>query len=161
MSNSNYSYGPLTRLVFTNDLDGLRSTLSSGADPNEIDNDCRTPLIHAAIDDKREVANLLIDAGANVNAHDGLGNTALHYAAQNYHCAMVSLLIRHGATVDAEDIHGNTPLWRAVFNSRGRGDLIVTLLSAGADRNRKNKHGKTPVDLANTIANFDVAKFFN
>jgi uncharacterized protein len=62
--------------------------------------------------------------------------------------------------VDSEDIHGNTPLWRAVFNSRGRGDLIELLLSSGADRGHRNKRGKTPLDLANTIANYDVAQFF-
>jgi ankyrin repeat protein len=44
------------------------------------------------------------------------------------------LLIDGGADVSAQDIPGNTPLWRAVFDSRGRGQMIQQLLSAGADK---------------------------
>jgi uncharacterized protein len=80
--------------------------------------------------------------------------------AQEHHAGIAALLISHGASVDVEDRHGNTSLWRAVFNSRGRGDLITVLLNAGANRNHRNKHGKTPIDLAKTIANYDVAQFF-
>jgi ankyrin repeat protein len=61
-----------------------------------------------------------------------LGNSALHYAAQEYHCEMARLLLDSGASVDIQDKHGNTSLWRAVFNSRGRGDVISILLKAGA-----------------------------
>jgi ankyrin repeat protein len=60
-----------------------------------------------------------------------------------------------------EDRHGNTPLGRAVFNSRGRGELITALLKAGADRYHRNAYGKTPTELANTIANYNVAQFFD
>ncbi|MEO7702080.1 MAG: ankyrin repeat domain-containing protein [Opitutus sp.] len=61
--------------------------------------------------------------------------------------------------VDPVDVHGNTPLWRAVFNSCGRGELIELLISRGADPTKKNKSGTTPKDLAETIANYEVAKF--
>ncbi len=73
---------------------------------------------------------------------------------------MARLLLDKGATVDIADIHGNTPLWRTVFNSHGRGELISILLNAGADRNHRNKHRKTPLDAAKTIANYDIAQFF-
>jgi uncharacterized protein len=48
----------------------------------------------------------------------------------------------------------------AVFNSRGHGGLIAILRKRGADPYRKNHHGVSPLDLARTIANFDVAQFF-
>lgn len=151
----------LVEFVFKNDLDGLRIALAQGSDPNERDSDGRTPLIHAAIDNRLEAAKLLLDSGAEVDAQDELGNSPLHYAAQDHHPDMALLLINEGgASVDVVDIHGNTPLWRAVFNSRGRGELITILLKGGADRNHRNKRGKTPVDLARTIANYDIAKFF-
>jgi uncharacterized protein len=146
--------------VFKNDLPTLRKALAQGADPNERDGDGRTSLIHAAIDEKLEVAKLLLESGGDADSQDDLGNSALHYAAQEHHVGIAGLLISHGARVDVEDSHGNTPLWRAVFNSKGRGDLIAALLNAGANRNHRNKRGKTPIDLASTIANYDVAQFF-
>jgi ankyrin repeat protein len=146
--------------VFRNDLSGLQTALAQGSDPNERDDDGRTPLIHAAIDNRLEVARLLLDSGADVDAQDAMGDSALHYAAQEHHSEMASLLIGHGARVDAEDNHGNTPLWRAVFHSRGRGELIRLVLKAGADQNHRNKKGKTPLDLAKTIANYNIVQFF-
>jgi uncharacterized protein len=151
----------LFECVFENNLEALRAGLAQGGDPNERDEEERTPLIHAAIDNNLEVAKLLLDSGAQVDAQDDLGNSALHYAAQEHHLEMASLLIGCGARIDIQDLHGNTPLWRAVFNSRGRGELITMLLKAGGDRNHRNKYGKTPLDLARTIANYNVTQFFN
>lgn len=147
--------------VFQNNLAELRAALAQGTDPNQRDKEGRSPLIHAAIDNKLEMARLLLQTGAQVNAQDGLGNSALHYAAQEYNPEMATLLIGNNASVDIQDKHGNTPLWRAVFNSRGRGDLVTILLKAGADKNHRNKNGKSPLDLAKTIANYNIAEFFN
>jgi len=147
--------------VLQNNPKGLKVGLAQGSDPNEVDRDRRTPLILAAIDNLLEVAKLLLESGANVNAQDGLGNSALHYASQEYHCGMAKLLLDNGAIVDVQDKHGNTPLWRAVFYSRGRGDAIEILLKAGADKNHRNNIGKTPLDLAKTIANYNVTRYFD
>jgi ankyrin repeat protein len=57
--------------------------------------------------------------------------------------------------------HGNTPLFVAVFNSRGRGDLIRLLRASGADPRKENVHGQTPLGLARLIGNYDVAQFFS
>jgi len=62
----------LLRVVLSNDIDGLRSGLSQGADPNERDREGRTLLIKAAIDGKLEIVKLLIDNGADVNVPDWL-----------------------------------------------------------------------------------------
>ena len=55
---------------------------------------------------------------------------------------------------------GNTPLSMAVFESEGRGDLILLLRDHGADPLHVNEAGQTPVGLARLIASHDVAKFF-
>ena len=155
-----YACGALVGYVLQGDNDGLRDALGRGADPDEADSDGRPPLIHAAIDRNLHAAKVLIDAGARVDVRDGFGYTALHYAAQNYDSAMANLLIESGAPIDAEDGHGNTPLARATFESRGRGDLISLLLSAGADKNHENKRGQSPAKLAALIGNYDVEQFF-
>jgi hypothetical protein len=50
-------------------------------------------------------------------------------------------------------------LWRAVFDSKGRGGVIKLLLSAGASKGLRNKHGVSPQSLAKSIANYDVSNF--
>jgi ankyrin repeat protein len=150
----------LIESVLKNDLSGLQTALAQGADPNERDNEGRSPLIHAAIDNRLEAAELLLGSGADPDAQDEVGNSALHYAAQEHHPEMAVLLIGHRAIIDVEDIHGNTPLWRAVFNSRGRGELINILLGAGANKHHRNKRGKTPMELAQTIANYNILQYF-
>jgi ankyrin repeat protein len=66
-----------------------------------------------------------------------------------------------GARVDPVNRHGNTPLWDAVFNSKGRGELIELLRAAGADPRYANAAGQTPLSLARLIANYEVAQFFS
>ena len=61
--------------------------------------------------------------------------------------------------MDAPDVNGNTPLSNAVFDSRGRDQMIKLLLSFGANKTLKNKHGVSPEDLAKSIGNYDVSKF--
>ncbi len=141
-------------------MSDLQTVLSQGADPNEQDRDGRTPLIHAAIDNKVEFAKLLLESDANVDAQDNLGYASLHYAAQNWFFEMAGLLIRYGAAIDLEDNNGNTPLGRATFASQGRGELISLLLKAGADRNHPNKYGQTPLNLSKLIANYNVSQYF-
>lgn len=139
--------------------------LAESADPNEREPQSgRTVLMLATIGPKLrhagEIFALALSAGADVNLHDKYGWTALHFAAQRCDVSKAAALLENGAIVDVEDEHGNTPLSTATFESRGRGEMIQLLLNAGADPNRANKHGQTPVGLAKLIANYDVAQFF-
>ena len=117
--------------------------------------------LHYASQHKPEVeqaalAVRLIAEGCEINQQDSQGWTPLHFAAQEWSVPVASVLIAKGALVDLKDQHGNTPLSKAVFNSRGSGDLIKLLLDAGADPDSENAHGMSPRGLAETIANFDV-----
>ena len=120
----------------------------------------RTELHYAACEGDVAQATKLIAAGARVDLSDDNGWTSLHFAAQAQSVPITEALLAAGAPVDPQDCDGNTPLWRAVFESRGRGELIALLRRRGADSTRVNFHGVSPVSLARTIGNYDVAQFF-
>jgi len=119
------------------------------------------PLIEAVIDNRLDEVRAMLANNVDVDQQDEIGYTALHYAAQNYLVDIALFLLEHKASVDVKDSYGNTPLFRAVFNSKGRGEMIKLLLRFGADKNLKNNHGVSPIDLAGTIANYQVAPFFS
>ena len=86
------------------------------------------------------------------------GFAPLHFARQEGPLEVLRLLLDRGAAVDAVNRFGNTPRFVAVFNSRGRGDVIASLRERGADPLEANHAGQTPLGLARLIANHDVAK---
>ena len=94
-----------------------------------------------------------------MNATDNNLETSLHVAAREYRMGVAKLLLEHGARVDSQDSHGNTPLSTAVFDSRGRGEMIQLLLAHSANKHLKNNHGISPFDLARSIANYRVSVF--
>jgi ankyrin repeat protein len=144
--------------IFRESFDALRAKLGGLPDPHARDEDKRTPLIEAAIDNRIDDARSLLDRGADINAQAGF--TPLHYAAQNQFPELAALLIEHGANLELEDKFGNTPLWRATMHAKGRGEVIKLLLAAGADRHHRNKSDASPLDVAETIANYDMKQFY-
>lgn len=120
----------------------------------------RSELHYAARDGDAERVRSERAAGADVNAADANGWTPLHFAAQAQSAPVVRLLLEGGGDVHASDAHGNTALWRAVLAYKGDPATIEALRAAGADPLRKNQHGVSPLALARTIANYDVARCF-
>ena len=121
----------------------------------------RTPLHYAAAQGNTAEVGRLLAEGASANAQDDNGWTPAHFAAQACSLECLEALLAAGADPALADVHGNTVLWRAVFASRGDGGLIRALRAAGADPYALNKHGSSPLDLARTIANYDVRQFFS
>jgi hypothetical protein len=117
------------RAVMRHSLHEVVEALSRGEAVDALDEGRRTPLFYAAKDGDAEIVNQLIRHGANPNVPDKSLETPLHFAAREYQLEAAQCLIESGANPNAQDNHGNTPLWRAVFESRGRGDMIKLLLS--------------------------------
>lgn len=138
-----------------NELIGTNSSMI-----NAVDDAGRSLLSYAVNYSDLEMLDWLLEKKPNVNIQDSSGWTPLHFAAQKYAVDMAKKLLDAGAKVDIQDIYGNTPLWRAVFESRGKGDIIKLFLSHGANPVLKNNNEISPVILANTIANFDVKQYF-
>jgi ankyrin repeat protein len=127
---------------------------------SSVDRGGRSALHYAALaGDASEVVRLLAD-GLDANLGDKDGFTPLHFAAQGWHLEVARALLDGGAEVDAQNRHGNTPLGVAVFNSKGRGELIVLLRERGADAEAVNRYGQSPLGLARLIANYDVRQYF-
>jgi uncharacterized protein len=120
----------------------------------------RTALHYAALEQNSPEVRKLLAAGLDPNARDDNGFTPLHFATQSNSLSASEALLSAGAEVDATDCNGNTPLSNAVFNSGGEGSLITLLLEAGANPDMRNNHGVSPLQLAGSIANFDLVRFF-
>nr|QIY67111.1 ankyrin repeat domain-containing protein [Streptomyces sp. RPA4-2] len=121
----------------------------------------RSALHYAAASGDLAGVRAAIGSGADVCAGDSAGWTPLHFAAQAQRADIAIELLAGHAVVDAVDVQGNTPLWRAVFNYQGDPAVLDVLREAVADPDRANAHGVSPRQLAERIANYDVARHVN
>ena len=133
--------------------------LDKGADVDELDNEGRTALHHAAQNGEVEVIKVLLDRGAEIDALDKDNRTPLHFAATERRTGAVKLLLQRGAKPNIEDRYGSTPLYSAIVGNAGmplmgNQDLIDALVKAAPECvHLKNKYGETPFELARSCAN--------
>lgn len=99
--------------------------------------------------DKLQVAQLLIRAGANVNAQNAWGGTALQWAADAGNLEIAQALVKEGAKVDLADHDGLTPLM-ASANYEGPNFLKIVqlLIQSKASVGLTNKRGDTALHYA-------------
>lgn len=149
------------------DLNELRSVIMNGDKKlmkdiiaahgiEGFDGDKRTAIIWASFFGQIEILIWLINKGADVNHQDRIGYSCLHFCAQEQNVEAARILLENGADPNILDEHENSPLWTAIFNSRGKLDLVRLLRLQGADPKPKNKHGKSPNDLAISIYNKEI-----
>jgi len=154
-----------------------RFLIESGADVNSINTRKETPLHHAVQgkgEKGKEFVNMLIDAKADVNAGSNSGGTPLigtFYAKTPHTMDYVRTLHQAGADVKCQNARGNTALHhmvvRVIGRSIGRNDkewhwatyqtgesleqdieLVERMITAGADKNHKNKEYHDPLEHA-------------
>ena len=88
----------LQTAVVTGNTEAVKQHIAAGTDLNQRDPfGGSSPLITAAVFDKREIAALLIDAGADINFQNNDGSTALISAAFFGRPEIVQLLLENGA----------------------------------------------------------------
>jgi ankyrin repeat protein len=130
-----------------------------------------TPLHFAAIENQKDIVDLLLTAGADLEARDGEFNmTPIGWANEKGHKPMVDYLVARGAATDLyaavafgltdrvrqllmEDRsqinkpnHYGTPLHEASL--WGHADLVRLLLEFGADPSLTNVHGWNALEIA-------------
>lgn len=133
-------YTPVNTAISAGNLEGLKLLLKRGGNIN-MKPRSRVhfpPLCSAAIEEKPDMVDLLLQAGADVNATSEIGSTPLIMAggARDQEAAfrIAESLVRSGAEVNRCDDLGNTSLLLAAINKNFR--VMELLISAGADVNR-------------------------
>ncbi|WP_432663364.1 ankyrin repeat domain-containing protein [Wukongibacter baidiensis] len=106
-------------------------------------------LLHEAIAYKqKEIAIELLKESIDVNIQDKEGRTALHYIGFHPDIDIARIILDNGGDVKLKDLYGNIPLWYAVFNARGRYELVELFLKYKSNVNIKNNAGRTSLDFA-------------
>ena len=161
-----YGASPLSEAVRVANVEITEMLLEAGADANVENEDGQTPLMLAARTGNVALATRLVQRGADVNRRERFrGQSAVMWAAAQNHPEMVAFLISKGAdlTVRAQandwetqisseprvqyrPTGGLTPLLYAA--RAGCLGCVKAMLEAGADKDRPDPDGMTPMIMA-------------
>jgi uncharacterized protein len=152
---------PFWRAAYASDIAAMKLLIEHGADPNvftmkvatrgfnqggvrggsDTDPTGRPPLPTGA----PGTPPLVAAAGAGYS--EGFAGNAHRFAPTGMLAAVKYLVEEVGVDVNAEDEDGNTAVHNAA--SRGDNEMILYLVSKGADVKKVNRRGQTTVDMAN------------
>jgi ankyrin repeat protein len=152
---------PFWRAAYASDIAAMKMLIEHGADPNiwtmkvatrgnfqggtrggsDADPAGRPPLPTGAAG----TPPLVAAAGAGYS--EGFAGNAHRFAPTGMMAAVKYLIEEVGVDVNAEDEDGNTAVHNAA--SRGDNEMILYLVSKGADVKKVNRRGQTTVDMAN------------
>ena len=136
------------------DVAAITAALDAGAGVDESDGTA-TPLYLAVFTGHIQAAKLLIERGADVNAQTAFG-PPLMAAMGKDKIDLLNLLLDGGANPNS-DSGGEFALHVAV--NLDCLDCVKTLVEAGADVNAKTTGGKTPLHLAKSRGQREVADY--
>ncbi|MGX7666648.1 ankyrin repeat domain-containing protein [Flavobacterium pedocola] len=84
----------------------------------------------------------------NVNKKYQKGLNLLHFACEYNNIRLAKELLERHINIEEKNIYGNTPLWIAVFNAKGKYEMVDLLLSYNANPNSVNNADNTPLKFA-------------
>jgi|WetSurMetagenome_2_1015567.scaffolds.fasta_scaffold18843_5 uncharacterized protein len=138
------------RIIESGDISNYEKAISQ-IDIN-IRNERDESLLHRSIVTKHSKISInLIDRSIDVNVKNYRGESVLHYLCDHPDLVIAQKVLENGGDLTIKDIWGNTPLWCAVFNSRGKYEIVKLFMKYGSDPSAKNNNGKSPMDFAKQI----------
>lgn len=126
--------------IHRGDLDQIERHIYWGTDINLADANGDPPLHVAVRQGRYVIAKLLVKHGAKIDARDLEGHTALHAALMSGRTQIAGFLVESGATFDPDALLDAT-----VRNNVADRDVLDFLKREGADPNRQDPSGKTPL----------------
>eukprot|EP00929_Paragymnodinium_shiwhaense_P087807 TRINITY_DN47954_c0_g1_i1.p1 TRINITY_DN47954_c0_g1~~TRINITY_DN47954_c0_g1_i1.p1 ORF type:complete len:365 (-),score=78.63 TRINITY_DN47954_c0_g1_i1:92-1186(-) len=143
-------------------LGPLRAMLQTGASIDWKNEDCQgaTLLVHAARQEKVELATCALAFGADAKAADAGGRSALHWAAFNGCLPLLQRLLteaRASVPVGMQDACGDTPLHLAA--AQGNAAAVRLLCLAGSCMSTVSRHGLTALETAEVGRKWEAAAF--
>jgi uncharacterized protein len=151
---------PFWRAAYASDVDAMKLLAARGADPVIPTQKPagRPRTADAAREDGQDVSGLPpvpvggpsvtpLQAAAGVGYGEGFAANAHRFAPAGMLAAVKYLVEELGADVNARDHEGNTALHHAA--ARGDNEMILYLVSKGADPRAVNREGQTTLDMAN------------
>ncbi len=152
---------PLWRAAYASDIAAMRMLVAAGADPNL---PTMKPAGRARFGDMLEARESVdqsglppvpiggpsvtpLHAAAGVGYGEGFGANSHRFAPTGMLAAVKYLVEELGADVNAADHEGNTALHHAA--ARGDNEMILYLVSKGANVKAVDREGRTTVDMAN------------
>lgn len=151
----------LWRAAYASDIAAMKLLVAAGADPNV---PTMKPAGRARFGDMTEIRAVvdlsglpavpvggpsvtLLHAAAGVGYGEGFGANSHRFAPTGMLAAVKFLVEELGADVNAADHEGNTALHHAA--ARGDNEMILYLVSKGANVKAVDREGRTTVDMAN------------
>lgn len=125
-----------------------RSLRTLAAAPEQIfstDSQQMTPLHHAALYNRYELVEALINAGALIDAADKRGDTPLHLAAYSHNIQSVELLLKAGAKVNIANKKKQTPVHKAAVFC---GEEVFNMMFPQADFEAEDERKNRPLHVA-------------
>lgn len=119
--------------------------LEAGMNPTVVDEQGRTAMVWAAIEDHVRILELFAAAGVDLEgaARDPERRTLLHWAARENSLGAARFLIEAGVALGARDEYGDNALHHAV--KRNYEAMVELLLSAGAEVDAPDRNGLVPI----------------
>lgn len=140
--------------VSSNEIHRVTVLLNYGANLDDHGTYELTALHYAVRGGKLPLIRLLLERGAQVDVLDESGLTPLLHLAKTRSKAnpipVLELLVANGANVDARNETQSTLLMH--FARQGKAEPVQWLLAHGADRNARNKSGKTAAEIGRAHA---------
>lgn len=139
----------------TGDLEKLTHFLDKNIDVNMVDENGKTALIHAVINNHKDIIELLLKNGANINIKDKRGLTAVKYAIKNKNIEISNILTSYGAVIQIK-AKSNFNLIKAAQENNY--ELAKIYIQSGIDVNTISSERFTALHYAAQNNNYELVE---